>query len=248
MPLSLAILAVLQLPSWGCDMATRVVDTSPQQVHDFFVSKGWSSAQSWGIAGNVKQESGFASNALFENSTEKSYGLFQFNSKGNPAAYSQFSKQYGKPLTSATATEQMEFVDWQLKNSESRAGDKLRATDNAYDAGMVFGKHFERPKIVETSRGMNAREFANEYGSGISNSSLMESSVIRNATQMASEPEPEKESAISGFINDLTPDFTDVGYRIGFGLIALVLGGAGIFFLGSSQLNQLKDAAINTIT
>lgn len=229
-------------------MTTRAVDTSPQQVHDFFVSKGWSSSQAWGIAGNVKQESGFASNALFENSTEKSYGLFQFNSKGNPAAYSQFSKQYGKPLTSATPLEQMEFVDWQLRNTESRAGDKLRATDNAYDAGMAFGKYFERPKIVETSRGMNARDFANDAGAGINNSSLMESSVIRNAVQTASEPEPEKEGGISGVIDDLTPDFADIGYRIGFGLIALVLGGAGIYFLGSSQLTQIKEAAIKSIT
>lgn len=138
----------------------RIVDTSAQQVHDYFASKGWSSNAAWGIAGNVEQESGFASNAYNKTAKEESYGLFQFNSKGNPEAYRQFQQKYQKPLTQATAMEQMEFVDWQLRNSESGAGRAISKAQTPYDAGMTFGRMFERPAIVEASRGHNAERFA----------------------------------------------------------------------------------------
>jgi len=138
----------------------RIVDSSPQMVHDYFTSKGWSSNAAWGIAGNVSQESGFASNAYNRNNKEESYGLFQFNSIGNPAAYADFKKRYQKPLTQATALEQMEFVDYQLHNSERSAGEGIKKASSPYEAGMVFGRLFERPQTVEKSRGLNAERFS----------------------------------------------------------------------------------------
>lgn len=151
--------------------AARKVDTTPQQVHDFYVSRGWSSAQAWGIAGNVKQESGFASNALNRNDQETSYGLFQFNSKGNPGAYREFEARYGKPLTQANPYEQMDFVDYQLRTSEKKAGDKLRSATTPAEAAGVFGRYFERPEVVEASRGQYAEEFAAGRGKIVTASS-----------------------------------------------------------------------------
>lgn len=219
----------------------RVVDTSAQQVHDYFKSKGWSSTAAWGIAGNVKQESGFASNAYNKNKLEESYGLFQYNSKGNPTAYRQFQQRYQKPLTQATALEQMEFVDWQLRNSEKGAGDALARAKTPYDAGMTFGRLFERPQVVEAVRGQNAELFASGKDVGKGGAIISERTdigvfgrvrkagcIVRNTIPFLDPTDCEQDLKDSGYdsggiIPDLTADYSGIGVRIVVGLTGLAL-------------------------
>jgi hypothetical protein len=211
----------------------RVVDTTPQKVHDYFTSKGWSSNAAWGIAGNVSQESGFASNAYNRNNKEESYGLFQFNSIGNPNAYAEFKKRYQKPLTQATALEQMEFVDYQLRNSERKAGEGLKKASSPYEAGMTFGRLFERPQTVEQSRGKNAENFARGGLKGEAleayNRSIVVSGGLRSA-QILTNPLGHVAGAIgavkpiAGVINEGAPIESDSIYtRVGYGIVGLGL-------------------------
>lgn len=226
----------------------RIQDTTPQALHDFFTSRGWSSANAWGIAGNVKQESGFASNAANYGKGETSYGLNQWNSKGSPERWANFKRIFGKPITESNAIEQMQFVDWELKNSEKKAGDALRKQTTPYSSAMVFGKLFERPNVVETVRGKNAEEFARGEKLGTSKVSTIPASIDSifespNSTDIT----PEEETFLESITPDL-PDFEDIGLRIGFGVLGMVILGFGLFALGNQTVNTVTSIAKKQIS
>jgi peptidoglycan hydrolase-like protein with peptidoglycan-binding domain len=127
-----------------------------QIVVDFFVSKGWQKHHGYGAASNIYQECSFRPDLTGDGG--HAYGLCQWH--GDRQA--QFKKLYGKPIQQASAMEQLEFLNWELHNSEKKAGQMLREAKNAHEAGAMFSKYYERPARVElemANRGKRAQDW-----------------------------------------------------------------------------------------
>ena len=103
-----------------------------------FTSYGWSIVAGYGVAANSFNESSFDPDAVGDHG--KAYGLFQWHGDRQ----SQFKQVFGKDMRDATAAEQVKFVDWELRNTERKAGDALKAAKTAREAGEVFCRLYER--------------------------------------------------------------------------------------------------------
>lgn len=127
-----------------------------KQAIDFFMSKGLTRAQAAGIAGNLLYESGFNPSAVGDGGT--SFGIAQWHN-GRGAAMKQWTVAHGYSSTSFKG--QLEYLWHELNGGESYALGKLRATTNAYDAGMAFCRYFERPAVINPARGQAAQRYYN---------------------------------------------------------------------------------------
>jgi hypothetical protein len=114
----------------------------PEEAMAFFESKGWTKEQAAGIVGNLMVESGLVTTA--EGDGGDAYGIAQWNKKTSPDRISNFQKVMGKSLYESNFQEQLEFVNWELNNSEKAAGDALRATSSATDAAAIVDDQYER--------------------------------------------------------------------------------------------------------
>jgi tail lysozyme len=109
------------------------------QIMDSLMAKGWTRAQAAGIAANLQQESNFNPGAVGDGG--KAYGIAQWHGPRQKA----FREFHGKDIRGSTLEEQLEFLDYELRNAESGAGDRLKKTTTAGEAGAVISKYYERP-------------------------------------------------------------------------------------------------------
>lgn len=108
-------------------------------IIDFFLNKGLTLEQSSGIAGNLWIESKFNPEAKGDN--------------GNSLGLAQWHKSRKiKLLTYLDTTDiddifisQLEFMWWELNNSENRAFNKLLEANSVEEATIIFAKYYERP-------------------------------------------------------------------------------------------------------
>jgi hypothetical protein len=107
--------------------------------YSFFRSRGWTDYQSAGIMGNLIGESNLRTNAVGDGG--KAFGVAQWH----PDRQSNFKRVFGKDIRRSTLQEQYAFVDWELRNTEKRAGAKLAASTNVKDATYSVMKYYERP-------------------------------------------------------------------------------------------------------
>lgn len=108
---------------------------------DYFRQKGWSTEQAMGIAANLQQESGFRPDA--EGDGGQAYGLAQWHKDRQ----SDFAKYSGKDIRQSTASDQLDFIHYELtKGKEKAAGNALRTASTAYEAGGIVSSQYERPK------------------------------------------------------------------------------------------------------
>ena len=133
------------------------VKGNAEQTIKFFMSKGLTRAQAAGIAGNLLYESGFNPSAVGDGGT--SFGIAQWH-LGRGSAMKEWTQAHGYSSTSFKG--QLEFLWHELNTNESYALGKLRATGNAYDAGMAFCRYFERPAVINPARGQAAQQFYNQ--------------------------------------------------------------------------------------
>jgi hypothetical protein len=106
----------------------------------FFMSAGWSKEQAAGIVGNLQVESGKDLNTTAVGDGGKAKGIAQWH----PDRQATFKNVMGKDVMSATLEEQLRFVDYELKNTEKTAGDKLRAAATAAQAAQLVDSLYER--------------------------------------------------------------------------------------------------------
>ena len=133
---------------------------SEKAALEFFKGRGWTAEQAAGIVSNLKSESSLNPNAQGDNG--RAYGIAQWH----PDRQKQFEKVYGKPIQGSSVNEQLEFVDWELKNTESKAGDKLKQAKTAKEAGSIVSKEYERPadKLGEAEKRGQLAESMTEIG------------------------------------------------------------------------------------
>jgi murein DD-endopeptidase MepM/ murein hydrolase activator NlpD len=121
----------------------------------FFISKGWTKPQAAGIVGNLIQESNL--NPAAHNKRENAQGIAQWRL----GRIKRFEKDYGKSILSSSFREQLEYVNWELNNTERDAGQALRKTTTPAQAAFVVDKFYERSAGTErTVRIQNAERLA----------------------------------------------------------------------------------------
>lgn len=124
--------------------------STADQVISFYMGKGWTREQATGIAANLKQESNFDPAAVGDGG--KAYGIGQWH----PNRQADFKKQYGKEMQGSSLNEQLEFLQWEMLNTEKAGGDKLRKTNSAQDAAEAVSRYIERPGATPEARDMEA--------------------------------------------------------------------------------------------
>lgn len=113
----------------------------------FFTARGWSPSQSAGIVGNLMGESQLNPGAIGDGG--RAYGIAQWH----PDRQAKFEQIYNTPIRGSSLEQQLEFVDWELRNTESRAGNILSRQMTVEDATYAFGKYYERPADLSKSIG-----------------------------------------------------------------------------------------------
>lgn len=112
-----------------------------RQAYAFYVNRGWTPEQAIGIVGNLKHESNFDTTVLGTADNKGSRAIAQWHGD----RLKRLKDKYGENWTDFK--NQLEFVDWELRNTEKAAGDRLKNTKNAWQAGQVVSDFYERPKI-----------------------------------------------------------------------------------------------------
>lgn len=126
-----------------------------RKAQQFLLAKGWAPHQVAGIVGNLMQESGrnLKTNAIGDGGN--SYGVAQWNGPRR-RALEAFAIEEG--MNKAALETQLEFLDHELRTSESAAGKALAAAADVDEAARVFSEKFERPGVpVMKNRIRNAR-------------------------------------------------------------------------------------------
>lgn len=124
--------------------ATRSVD----QATRFFISKGYTPAQASGIVGNLKAESGPNLNPRAVGDSGRAYGIAQWH----PPRQEQFRRVFQKDIRRSSFQEQLEFIHWELQNTERRAGQMLSKARTPEQAAMIFDKYYERSAGLHTQQ------------------------------------------------------------------------------------------------
>lgn len=126
------------------------MENKERQAYNFFISKGWTPAQSAGIVANLKAESGFQTTAHGDVGykpkttsgvqTVGSHGIAQWNGD----RLLKLKNMYGNNWTNFY--NQLEFVDWELNNTHKTAGNNLRKAKTAEQAADIVVRQYEIPK------------------------------------------------------------------------------------------------------
>jgi len=122
------------------------VEGNAKQAYDFFIKKGYSKEQAAGIVAGMHAESKLDPNAV--NPDSKAHGIGQWLGSRR----TDFKNKFGKDITKSTFQEQLEFMEWELNNTEKKAGDKIKKASKAGEALDSYITKFMRPaKGLETS-------------------------------------------------------------------------------------------------
>ena len=114
----------------------------------FFTQQGWSAAQAAGIVGNQQAESTKNINPAAVGDGGKAYGIAQWHAPRQQ----DFQTQMNKPIKGSSLQDQLEFVQWELNNTEKAAGNKLKAAQSAAAAAEIMDKFYERSSGIHTDR------------------------------------------------------------------------------------------------
>lgn len=109
------------------------------------MQKGWTKEQAIGIAINLQAESGFSTKAHGDRGLVEggSHGLAQWNGK----RLSTLKNMYGNEWDNLD--NQVSYIDWELRNTEKLAGDRLKKASTVEEASSIITKDYERPARKE---------------------------------------------------------------------------------------------------
>lgn len=133
--------------AWGDDpvmngTSGKSEKNKASQAIDFFVSKGYGADEAKAIAANLQGESSFDEKAVGDGG--KAYGLAQWH----PDRQAQFRKLFNKDIRTATFQEQLEFVDWELRNTHQKALKEMRKARTLGDKTGAITRYYEIPADI----------------------------------------------------------------------------------------------------
>ena len=118
-----------------------------KQAYDYFISKGYTPAQSSGIIGNLMHESNLNPGIVSKFKGEGSYGIAQWNpsSKAGNRLGKLRSFAKTKGVDPSDFTTQLEFISHELDTQPHLGKSKLMGARSAEEASNVFSNSYERP-------------------------------------------------------------------------------------------------------
>ncbi|MGE3624372.1 MAG: phage tail tip lysozyme [Bdellovibrionales bacterium] len=116
------------------------INANTKTAYDFFVSRGWSEAQSLGLVANLIHESG-----LNPQVRPGDGGLAVAIGQWHPPRQAICLAKLGYDLRTATLEQQLAFVDYELRNNEAKAGQLLAGATDPRDAAAIVSTYYERP-------------------------------------------------------------------------------------------------------
>lgn len=124
-----------------------------QIAMDYFTSPEggeWTREQAAGIIANLQAESGLNPNAFNPaGGGQGAQGIAQWRGP----RITRFVEIYNKPVRNASLQEQLEYVNWELNNTEAAAGRSLRSATTAEEATNIIYRQYERPDEHDRSGG-----------------------------------------------------------------------------------------------
>lgn len=117
----------------------RVSNNSGNYIVQYFVNKGLTLNQAKGIYGNLMQESGGNIKAI-SGDGHNSYGIAQWTGKRKSTLF----RMYGN---NPSLDNQLDFLWWELNNTEKSSLEALKNTNTVEEATRVFMRKFERPDL-----------------------------------------------------------------------------------------------------
>ncbi|MBA2934181.1 LysM peptidoglycan-binding domain-containing protein [Sphingomonas sp. CGMCC 1.13654] len=109
------------------------------QAMQYFEGQGWSKAQAAGIVANLDAESGLRS--IPQNGGGPGYGIAQWEGPRQ----AEFQRWSGHDIHGSSFAEQLRFVQHELTTTEAGAGNALKQTNDAREAGQIVTRLYERP-------------------------------------------------------------------------------------------------------
>ena len=134
----------------------RVLNKDGKGVARFLMGLGYSKSNASGIAGNLYTESKFDPQAIGDNGT--SFGLAQWH-KSRWDRLKNWCRERGLNINSFEA--QLQFIDWELNNTEKTAKRELLKQTTPRDSAFAFAKYYERPQKIAQERMNKAEEIYN---------------------------------------------------------------------------------------
>jgi len=143
---------------------TKSTKGTPNEVIKFLVGKGLTESQAAGVAGNLHHESGI-NPTVKPGDKGTSFGIAQWH-KERGEKMKSWTKQNGHDSNSLKG--QLEYLWWELNNTEKKALSKLKETDDPKDAAFMFAKYFERCAACQdrsrvSNRLATAQKFYDNY-------------------------------------------------------------------------------------
>ncbi len=119
----------------------------------YFMANGYSREQASGLVAQIEKESGFNVDAFNgAGGGEGAMGILQW--RGDRIR--RFRERYGRDPRGAPFDQQLEFMVWELNNSEGPAGAAIRGARTAGEAGSIASRLYVRPGVTEPERAAEA--------------------------------------------------------------------------------------------
>lgn len=199
-----------------------------QQAFDSFLANEWTPAQAAGIVANLEAESGLRPDAVGDGGL--AFGIAQWH----PDRQANFARAMGGNIRGSSLAEQLEFVHWELTNTESAAGNALRGCATPSAAAEVVCRHYERPADKDGESRKRAERAEQVF---------LDCYLSRSDTQAPAPIEdhsPQQEEAMPG-IADVIADAAPVVGTIAGGPIGTLIGSlASVLIKSFAPLTQQK--------
>lgn len=153
------------LPGSNKPLGSAEREANRKEAYDFFISKGYTPEQAAGIVGNIQQESSFNPNCYNKRESAVGYGQWQRDRLSGPNGLEQFAAKRGTSVYDKNT--QLEFMHWEMQNTEKKAGAALKQAQTPEAAAYVVDRRYERSAGTETTvRQQYARDAYTRYGPG----------------------------------------------------------------------------------
>jgi len=119
-------------------LTTTTSTGNPKIAMEFFLDHGWTPEQAAGLVANLQAESYDHIDPAAEHAG--AYGIAQWRGSRKR----DFEEEMGRPLKGSSLMDQLKFVQHELNNKESKAGQLLKQATTAAEAAEIVDKFYER--------------------------------------------------------------------------------------------------------
>ena len=129
-----------RIPDRAEKLTTTTSTGNPKIAMEFFLDQGWTPEQAAGLVANLQAESYDRIDPAAFNAKEQAYGIAQWRGPRKR----DFEREMGRPIKGSSLDDQLKFVQWELNNTEKRAGRRLKQATTAAEAAAIVDEFYER--------------------------------------------------------------------------------------------------------